>query len=181
MQTTEIVTLKRTCEAIEIPSGRDMTLFEGTEIKILQRLGGNFTVMTHQFVMASVAGKDADALGKPIPEEAKALEHSEGKTLDDLILAQLKTCYDPEIPYNIVDLGLVYGGRISDLPENGGKKVEIKMTLTAPGCGMGDWLKRDVQKKLLLIPEVKQVDVEMVFDPPWTPERMSPAIKREVY
>lgn len=178
MQTKETVSIKRTCEATEIPSGRKLTIFEGTELILLQSLGGSFTVMTHQGQMASIAGKDADALGKE-PPPAPAADANETKTLEEKIWAQLKTCYDPEIPHNIVDLGLIYGCQIYEL-EDGGHRIEIRMTLTAPGCGMGEWLRHDVHNKVMSVPDVKEANIEVVFDPPWDRSKMHPALRREL-
>ncbi len=179
MNLQEIVKLKRDCEAVEIPSGKKMSFFGGTELYIMQSLGGAFTVMTHQSQMASIAGKDADALGKEIPPEA-AIQSTgdENEPVDKQVWAKLKTCYDPEIPHNIVDLGLVYNCDITPNDE-GEYLVAIKMTLTAPGCGMGEWLRQDVRTKLLLIPKVKEAQVEVVFEPPWDRSKMHPALRRE--
>lgn len=174
----EIVTVNRECDATEIPSGRQVILYPGTEVRIVQTVGGSFTVMTHQGITVSVAGKEADALGKEIPQEFKKMEELRNNpNLEDAVWGALKTCYDPEIPHNIVDLGLIYECKIEDNPEDL-KKVSVKMTLTAPGCGMGDWLKQDVQTKLKSIPRVGEVKVDMVFDPPWTPQKMQPALRR---
>ena len=173
----DIFPIKRNCEAAEVPNGRKTELLQGTEVWIMQQLGGTFTVVTHQGMMYSVAGKDADALGKEIPAEIKALTEAEGKPVDEKVWALLKTCYDPEIPHNIVDLGLIYECKIEDM--EGGKRVEIRMTLTAPGCGMGEWLKQDVRTKIIGLPEVKECFVEIVFDPPWDRSRMHPALRRE--
>lgn len=191
---SEMVALKRECEATEIPSGRKVTLFPGTEVRIMQALGGTFTVMTHMGQMASIAAKDADAIDKEIPEELKKLEEAKKtQTAEEAVWAQLKTCYDPEIPHNIVDLGLIYECLVEDLtpPAELGsdpsksvgsdpkdKKVFIRMSLTAPGCGMGDWLRQDIRSKVLTIPHVKEVEVEVTFDPPWNPSMMSPALRR---
>ena len=185
MYSQETVTLKRECVATEIPSGKQVILYPGTELRLTQALGGTFTVTTYTGLMASIAGKDADAIGKEVPEEVKKAEEDlkAEKPIEDLIWAQLRTCYDPEIPHNIVDLGLIYECKISDFPlssEPGDTKVDIRMTLTAPGCGMGDWLKQDIRNKLLTIPKVKDVNVEMTFDPPWNPSKMHPALRRSL-
>ena len=181
MNEKEVATLKRTCEAIEIPSGKKITLFEGTEVIITQSLGGAYTVMTYQGVMASIAGKDGDALGKELlePPAAPARGEMNEQWIEQKVWAQLKTCYDPEIPHNIVDLGLVYECNIAPL-EDDTYKVDIKMTLTAPGCGMGEWLKQDVHNKITSIPGVKECTVGLVFDPPWDRSRMHPALRREL-
>ena len=177
VKSQEAVILNRDCEAIAIPSGQIFTLFKGTRLTITQALGGTYTVMTDQGALATVPGKDADALGKEIPETPQVPASGEEQSTEKLIWDQLRTCYDPEIPHNIVDLGLVYECKISDLSE-GGKRVDIKMTLTAPGCGMGDWLKVDARNKLMTVPGVQQVNVDVVFDPPWDPSKMSKALRR---
>lgn len=184
MTTRDLIQLKRNCDAVEIPSGKKAELLEGTEVWIMQQLGGTFTVVTHQGLMYSVAGKDAEVLGQEIPAEVKAAGQMNDKPVEERIWALLRTCYDPEIPHNIVDLGLIYECKIEDiqggLPAGqAGKRVEIQMTLTAPGCGMGDWLRQDVRNKILTIPEIKECFVEVVFDPPWDRSKMHPALRRE--
>ncbi len=171
----EAVILKRECEATEIPSGRKISFFPGTNVTILQSLGGAFTVVTDIGQMASISGKDADALGKE-PPPAPALHDSTGreKTMEEMVWDQLRTCYDPEIPHNIVDLGLVYR---CDIAESEGRAA-IRMTLTAPGCGMGEWLRQDVKNKVSGVPGIKEVTVEVVFDPPWTRDKIAPQIRR---
>ncbi|MFA6599534.1 MAG: putative Fe-S cluster assembly protein SufT [Candidatus Omnitrophota bacterium] len=178
----EQIALKRDVEAIRIPSGDKFTLYAGTELIITQALGGTFTVMTLQGVLSTVSGHDADALGKEVPSEIRQIEEliKQGKSIEDLARAQMRTCYDPEIPHNVLDLGLIYGCDIQPL-EDGSSKIHVRMTLTAPGCGMGGWISEDIRHKLLLIPGVKEVRVEVVFDPPWDPSRMSPALRRELY
>ncbi|MSR77073.1 MAG: putative Fe-S cluster assembly protein SufT [Candidatus Omnitrophica bacterium] len=185
MSSQEVVTLKRECVATEIPSGKQIILYPGTDLRLTQALGGTFTVTTMMGQMASILGKDADAIGKEIPEEVKKTEEAikEDKPVEDLIWTQLRTCYDPEIPHNIVDLGLIYECKISDFPlssEPGDTQVNIRMTLTAPGCGMGEWLKQDIRNKLMVVPKVKEVSVELVFDPPWNPSKMHPALRRSL-
>ncbi len=178
----EQIALKRDIQAIRIPSGERVSLYAGTELIITQALGGTFTVMTLQGVMSTVSGKDADALGKETPSEIKRIEElaREGKSMDELVRAQLRTCYDPEIPHNVLDLGLIYKCDVVAL-EDGFNRIEVQMTLTAPGCGMGGWISEDIRHKLLLIPGVKEVKIDVVFDPPWNPSMMSPALRRELY
>lgn len=177
----EQVSLIRNCEGIQIPSGNIMTLPAGTPVRITQSLGGTYTVITEEGYMVRIAGKDADALGQKI----KAASESAGQEILDVrevekrVWAQLRTVFDPEIPVNVVDLGLVYLCQVTPLSE-GGHKVEVKMTLTAPGCGMGNVLKADSENKIRGIPGVKQVGVEMVIDPPWNPSRMSEAAKLQL-
>jgi probable FeS assembly SUF system protein SufT len=171
------VTTTREVEAREIPSGMKLTIPEGTPVAITQSLGGSYTVITPYGSMARIDGKDGDAIGEEIlasPEAAAA-----GKSTEELAWDQLKTCYDPEIPVNIVDLGLVYKCELADRPE-GGKKVVVSFTLTAPGCGMGDVLKEDIRGKLLTLPDVQEADVTVLFDPPWNMSMMSEAAKLQL-
>ena len=171
----EIVTT-REIEAREIPSGMKLTIPEGTPLAITQSLGGTYTVLTPYGYMARVDGKDADAIGEQaIAPEAAA----EGKSAEELAWEQLKTCYDPEIPVNIVDLGLVYKCEVMPRPE-GGQKAEVRFTLTAPGCGMGDTLKEDIRQKLLSVPGIEEADVQVMFDPPWSMSMMSDAAKLQL-
>lgn len=164
------IELSREIEAIQIPSGNRITLPAGTAVLITQSLGGTFTVhVPHQAGLFRIAGNDADALGK------EPVTHAAGDGPFDMekVWAQLRNCYDPEIPVNIVDLGLIYGLDAAD--EEDGKRVSVKMTLTAPGCGMGPSLAADAEQRILTVPGVSSACVELVWDPPWSPERISPA------
>jgi probable FeS assembly SUF system protein SufT len=178
--TNERITLSRACEVIGIPSGVHEVLTAGTVVRIMHSLGGSYTVWTDHGGMYRVDTRDADALGfTPHQPEAGAQPESQTGTFNEqMVWEQLKTVYDPEIPVNIVDLGLVYSCAISE--GESGKKIDVKMTMTAPGCGMGNVLKADVERKLSSLPEVKQVDVEVVFDPPWHPGLMSEAAKLQL-
>mgnify|MGYP001575915949 FL=1 len=178
MKTNEPIILSRDCEAIQIPSGKKVMLPAGSQVTVTQSLGGTYTVVTGQGDMVRIANKDADAIGKEAEaSQAEKLTVVEGPAdLEKLVWDQLKTCFDPEIPVNIVDLGLVYHCQVTPLPE-GGNKVDVKFTLTAQGCGMGGVLKADMQSKILSLSDVKDVDVEVVFDPPWEPSMMSDAAK----
>jgi len=178
MKTNEPIILSRDCEAIQIPSGKKVMLPAGSQVTVTQSLGGTYTVVTGQGDMVRIANKDADAIGKEAEaSQAEKLTVVEGPAdLEKLVWDQLKTCFDPEIPVNIVDLGLVYHCQVTPLPE-GGNKVDVKFTLTAQGCGMGGVLKADMQSKILNLSDVKDVDVEVVFDPPWEPSMMSDAAK----
>lgn len=180
MRTNEPITLSRDCEAIVIPDGYQVKLPKGSQVNIMQSLGGDYTVSTTEGYMVRISGKDADALGKETPASPKAGAPStlEGP-VEKLVWDQLKTCFDPEIPVNIVDLGLVYVCRITPLPE-GENKAEVKFTLTAPGCGMGDVLKADIRSKILSVPGIKDVDVAVVVEPPWDPSKMSEAAKLQL-
>jgi probable FeS assembly SUF system protein SufT len=178
MQMRKEATVARDVAAREIPSGTPITLRAGDPVIITQSLGGSYTVVTPVGFLARIDGRDADAIGEPIvaPEGSAA---TEGKPAEDLAWDQLRTCYDPEIPVNIVDLGLVYGCTLSPLPD-GGQKIDVKFTLTAPGCGMGDVLREDIRGKLLTIPGIREADVQVVFDPPWSLQMMSDAAKLQL-
>lgn len=168
----ERVELARECEGVQVPSGNKMMLEKGLEAFITQALGGTFTVQVPAYGgLFRIAGKDADALGKT-PAEAGGAE-MKATDLESMVWEQLKTCYDPEIPVNIVDLGLVYGMEVKDA-DDGTKKVEIKMTLTAQGCGMGASIAMDARHKIMTLPGVSEADVDLVWDPPWTPQMISP-------
>lgn len=177
MRMQKEVTTTREIEAREIPSGTKLMIPEGTPLAITQSLGGSYTVMTPYGSMARVDGKDADAIGQEAAAEQEAA--AGGKTTEELAWDQLRTCYDPEIPVNIVDLGLVYQCGATPLPD-GGSKVEVRFTLTAPGCGMGDVLREDIKGKLLSLPDVKEADVQVLFDPPWNMSMMSEAAKLQL-
>ena len=148
----EARTLSRDVEVAAIPYGDRMTLTAGTIVYITQALGGSYTAMTDHGYMVRIEGKDADAIGET-PVAPPTAEELQGRSLEELAWDQLKTCFDPEIPVNIVDLGLVYECDVLPL-EGGGAQVHVEFTLTAPGCGMGDFLRQDVQQKLLAIPGV---------------------------
>ena len=166
------VELLRDCEAVQIPAGQSVTLEKGTEAVITQSLGGLFTLQVPAYGgLFRIAGKDADAIGKEPPEAATAAP-PEGD-LEQQVWSTLKACYDPEIPVNIVDLGLVYDMRIT--PEGEASRVDVKMTLTAPGCGMGASIAADAQQRLLGLAGVTDADVQIVWDPPWNPQMISPA------
>jgi probable FeS assembly SUF system protein SufT len=143
----------------------------------MQSLGDSYTVATEQGSMVRIEAKNADALG--LTPEPKAAEAAPALFSEKLVWDQLKTVYDPEIPVNIVDLGLVYSCQITPA-EAGGHKIEITMAMTAPGCGMGDVLRADIERKLSQLPEVKEVHAQIVFDPPWNPGRMSDAAKLQL-
>ncbi len=169
--TNEPFSLSRDVRAIVIPAGEELQLRAGTNGFITQALGGSFTVYIEGNLFR-IAGSDADALGKePVPPP-EIPENATDKDIEDVIWQQLKTCYDPEIPINIVDLGLIY--RLDVSPGTDGQRsVSIDMTLTAPGCGMGVILVQDAQEKIVIIPTVADVRVELVFDPPWNQSMMS--------
>ena len=177
----EQVNLVRQVEAIQIPDGNRVSLPEGTRAVITQELGASFTVMTEYGAMYRIDERDADALGKEaaaseLPTEAP----TDPAELEELVWNQLRKCYDPEIPANVVDLGLVYDCQIGAAPSGAGKRVEIKMTLTAPGCGMGPVLAEDVRVRVDEIPGVEATQVEIVFDPPWNPGMMTEAARLQL-
>ena len=159
--------LTRDCEAVQIPQGSSLLLPKGTPVDITQTLGGTYTVHA-QGGLFRIAGKDADALGlTPAPSEESKKSNSQGAEVDEQqVWETLRTCFDPEIPVNIVDLGLVYDLQIDKLP-SGSSRVNVKMTLTAPGCGMGATIAGDAQQKLLYLEGVEEAQVEIVWDPPW--------------
>ena len=169
------VLLKRDVQVVAIPAGNAVALPEGTEVVITQALGGSYTLLVPTYGgLFRLASKDADAIGKESgAEDAEARRQLVGEELEKEIWQTLKTCYDPEIPVNIVDLGLIYDMQVLPLAE-GANRVLVKMTLTAQGCGMGASIAGDAQNKLLNIPGVQEADVQVVWDPPWTPEKISP-------
>jgi probable FeS assembly SUF system protein SufT len=184
----ENVTLTRDVEAIRIPSGDKGTLREGTEVTITQVMGGTFTV---QFIggLARIEGKDADALGKN-PEDARPRKKSERTSsepvgqdeMEKQVWDALKTCFDPEIPVNIVDLGLIYDCNVDPIgdSQNGEYKVDVNMTLTAPGCGMGPVIQQDAFTKIMELDGVQEANVEIVWDPPWNQGMMTEAARLQL-
>ena len=169
--TNEPVTLERDVTAVIIPIGEAVTLREGTVGFLTQALGGSFTVYVEGNLFR-IAGADADAIGKE-PEPPPAIpDDATDQDIAEVIWNQLKTCYDPEIPVNIVDLGLIYRVDVKALAD-GQRSVDVDMTLTAPGCGMGEILVQDAQEKIAIIPTVADVRVDLVFDPPWNQTMMS--------
>lgn len=177
MSSSSPITLNRDCESIEIPSGLQKKLPSGTIVRVLQSRGGSYTVSTNWGAMHRIDAKDAGALGLTAPSSATTVPV--GPLTKQMVLDQLKTVFDPEIPVNIVDLGLVYSHRITPL-ESGENRIDVKMTMTAPGCGMGNVLKADVESKLSRLPQVKEVDVELVFDPPWHAGLMTDAARLQL-
>ncbi len=176
-QDNEPVVTKRDCEAIVVPIGTPFTIPQDSLVYITQAMGGSFTVYFEGNLLR-VGGTDADALGKEplapphLPEDATDAEY------EALVWEQLRTIFDPEIPINIVDLGLIYECTITHSAADG-RNVFVRMTVTAPGCGMGEILLVDVKDKIGLIPTTRKVDVELVFDPPWNQSMMSEAARLE--
>lgn len=175
MYAHEMVQLTRDCDALLIPSGTPIRLPAGQQVSITQSLGGSFTCYVDGSLVR-IVGENADALGKTPIARRSAGEKADGPVDEQLVWEQLRTCYDPEIPINIVELGLIYALKATPTAE-GGNRVDIKMTLTAPGCGMGPVLQQDVIDKVRSVPNVTDVNVELVFDPPWNQSMMSEAAK----
>ncbi len=175
------IKISRECEVVEIPGGGTHKLAAGTVVSITQQLGGSYTLLVPSHGgLFRLAGRDADAIGQEAGDvESPPDEAGEGRSPEELekeVWARLKTCFDPEIPVNIVDLGLIYGMKVAPIPE-GGNRVDIQMTLTAQGCGMGPSIAADAKHKIEEIPEVADADVQVVWDPPWSPDKMSPEAK----
>ena len=176
-RSSEPVQFERDCAAVMVPQGDSVTLPAGSYGYITQALGGSYTVFVEGNLFR-IAGKDGDAIGKEAPEVLQLPEDAGDDEVEALVWKQLRTCFDPEIPFNIVDLGLVYEANLKHR-DDGKREVEVKMTLTAPGCGMGEILVDDVRSKLELIPTIAEADVELVFDPPWGRHMMSEAARLE--
>ena len=175
----EEVEVSRDMKSIVIPSGEQITIPAGSRATITQSLGGSYTLITDRGYMVRVSGREVEAIGKEPPEEVKIEGTATKDDLDKAVWEQLKTCYDPEIPVNIVDLGLVYQCELK-AREDEGLDVEIKMTLTAPGCGMGPVLANDVKMKVESLPGIREANVQVVFDPVWDRSMMSEAAKLQL-
>jgi len=183
MTSGDMIIVTRDVDAVLIPLGTPVMIPEGAQVRMTQELGGSYTVAVNGN-LARVEGVDADALG--LLTEAKTAEKleggpaaAEGPVSEEELWNALKTCYDPEIPVNIVDLGLVYDCHVVDSDE-GKNHVDILMTLTAPGCGMGPFIVDDVRHKVLSVANVSDVHVELVFDPPWDRSMMSDEAKLQL-
>lgn len=173
MNDTRELSLKRDCDAIQIPSGNPIVLPAGTSVVVTQSLGGTYTVAT-QAGLARIDEKDLDALGiDPTAIESPAKEPVKG-SLEDAVWDQLKTVFDPEIPVNVVDLGLIYGCEIKHT-EEGQTDVVVQMTLTAPGCGMGPTIAADARQKILILDGIDEAQVDLVWDPAWNQSMISEA------
>src|SRR5690349_2022957 len=168
-------TLQRDVEAVMVPAGVAVTLRAGKTGFITQALGGSFTVYMEGNLFR-VAGKNADALGKEVVAPLELPPNATDDDVKHLVWEQMKTCYDPEIPVNIVDLGLIYDCDL-EKTDDGKRIASVRMTLTAPGCGMGETLVQDVKEKVEMVPTIERADVELVFDPPWNREMMSEAAR----
>jgi len=182
------VVLPTDCMVTLIPEGHATVLRAGETVTVTQALGGTVTVVTESGRLARISTHDAAALGliadesasDPLDSPGGGQSQSTSAPFDyEQVIEAMKTVFDPEIPVNIVDLGLVYGCDVLDAA-NGGKRLEIKMSMTAPGCGMGDVLAYDVQSRVLRVPGVSEAEVELVWDPPWDPSRLTDAGRLEL-
>ena len=172
------IELSRDCEAIQIPQGTTVTLPAGTRVTVTQSLGGSYTVATETGYLYRITDANADAIGcesTPKPDKSE----TPGEVSETAVWDQLKTCYDPEIPVNIVDLGLIYDCAV-DRQEAGKARVSVKMTLTAPGCGMGPTIAAEARMRIESIPGVEEANVELVWDPPWDQSMISEAGKMKL-
>jgi len=174
----EIITLSRDCKAVLIPAGEKVTLLKGAKVRITQALGGDYTLSVNGSLVR-ISGKDADAIGMEIADTEEQINPSRQKFDESRIWDQLRTCYDPEIPVNIVDLGLVYDLEIEE-PVEGKRNVIVSMTLTAPGCGMGPFIAQDVEMKVRSVPGVENVIVRLVWDPIWNKDMMTESAKLQL-
>jgi probable FeS assembly SUF system protein SufT len=174
--------LLRDTPARMVPDGIEMMLPAGTPVRVTQALGGSFTVASERGNLFRIAAEDADALGEAAvaaAEEARQAAAVEGD-LEERVWAQMRTVFDPEIPVNVVDLGLVYSCELEGGGEGEGTRVAVKMTLTAPGCGMGPVIADDVKQKIEALPGIEGAEIEIVFDPPWDRNMISDAAKLEL-
>lgn len=181
MNTNEAVTLTRDVEAAVVPVGTKVTLMQGEQAYITQSLGGSYTVVVNGN-MFRIDGQNGDALGFTIAPKVinTNFKPRERDVLDKEVWSQLRNCYDPEIPVNIVDLGLVYDCQLTPIGDGSSYKADVKMTLTAPGCGMGPTLAQDVQNRLLSVEEIDEANVELVWEPQWNQGMMSEAAKLQL-
>jgi probable FeS assembly SUF system protein SufT len=176
---TEAVT-SREIDAVVIPHGSPTRIPAGTKVQVMQKLGGTVTVTTEYGGLYRIDPENLDAIGLEAPVAEPAAAGEESRSLDDRVWDVLRTCYDPEIPVNIVELGLVYSCELAPPGPDGRRGAAIQMTLTAPGCGMGEILAQDIQKRLEKLPEISGAKVEVVFDPPWNQSMMSEAARLQL-
>jgi probable FeS assembly SUF system protein SufT len=182
MNSEKSIVVKRDCPAVMVPSGETITLPAGSSVWVTQSLGGAYTVMTDRGYMVRIDGIDGDAIGMAQVAEFKQNESTtvdDGAEVEKHVWDQLRSCFDPEIPVNIVELGLIYHCEVTPL-SSGGHKATVRFTLTAQGCGMGQFLKADMQRKLLSVTGVREADIEIVWDPPWNQSMISGAAKLQL-
>ena len=181
MQPEQPVIVKRDCDVLMIPSGEKLTLASGSTVWVTQSLGGSYSVMTDRGYMVRLEGKDGDAIGMVQISDWQSDQPSSPDNIEEVerrVWQQLRSCFDPEIPVNIVELGLIYDCSLT--PIENGYRASVRFTLTARGCGMGEVLKRDIAAKLLTVPGVREADVDLVWDPPWSQSRISAAAKLQL-
>ncbi len=176
---TETIT-SREVEAVVIPYGSPTRIPLGTKVMVMQQLGGNVTVTTEYGGLYRIDPENLDAIGMAVPADLPAASGEDAQSLEERVWEVLRSCYDPEIPVNIVELGLVYSCLLDPPGPDGRQVANIQMTLTAPGCGMGDILAQDIQKRLEKLPEIAGAKVEVVFDPPWNQSMMSEAARLQL-
>jgi probable FeS assembly SUF system protein SufT len=179
MVTDQPIILKRDCPAVMVPSGEPLALQAGGKVWLTQALGGGYTVMTDHGYTVRIDGRDGDALGLSDGESPRVETPAASGSVQDRVWEQLRSCFDPEIPVNIVDLGLIYDCQVEPLP-GGGHKANVHFTLTAQGCGMGEFLKADIKRKLLEVMDVREAAVELVWEPQWNQSRMSVHAKHQL-
>lgn len=182
MTSTEYVKVDRDLEVVQIPEGFRVRLIRGTSVRLMQALGDSYTVTTEYGTMVRVSGKDGEAIGQKSLGSTEGLSAEAPKTPEEAkerVWSALRNVYDPEIPVNVVELGLVYNNDITALPD-GGYQVDIRMTLTAPGCGMGPVLQEDATGRIKAIPGIKTANVVLVVDPPWNQSMMSEAARLQL-
>lgn len=178
MSASEVIVLQRDCRAVSVPFGETISLPAGEEVRVVQALGGSITVRSGYGLLFRIDGGDADALGMEPPEPA-ASGPADGPFDMSRVDEALRTVYDPEMSLNVVELGLVYRCE-EDLRPDGTRLISIDMTMTAPGCGMGDVLRTDAIRAVRAVPGVDDVDVTIVFDPPWSIHRMPMEVRLEL-
>ncbi len=183
LRPTDVVIFARDCEATQIPYGNKVNIPKGTEAHVGQTLGGNVTLQVAAFGLVQIMSKDTNALTKDgvmvAAGGASTTTTHEGPADEKQVWEELKACYDPEIPVNIVDLGLVYDVKLTPLPP-GNSRVDVKMTLTAMGCGMGPVIAQQARDRLLTVPGVAEADVQIVWDPPWNQSMVTDAGKKRL-
>jgi probable FeS assembly SUF system protein SufT len=170
----------REIDAVVIPHGNKTRIPFGTKVTIMQKLGGTVTVTTEYGGLYRIDPENLDAVGLEVPAAPPAAAGDAAKSLEDRVWDVLRSCYDPEIPVNIVELGLVYSCLLDPPGADGRQVANIQMTLTAPGCGMGDVLAQDIQTRLEKLAEISDARVEVVFDPPWNQDMMSEAARLQL-
>lgn len=176
MNLNSTITLSRDVIGVLIPQGTKVELPEGANAVLTQALGGSFTIQVEGHLFR-IDGKDADAIGQELVQGPQVAADAPIEAIEMAVWGQLRTYYDPEIPIDIVELGLVYECRVEPIEGSGQRRAKIRMTLTAPGCGMGEILVDDVKSKVLALPTIAEADVDLVFDPPWNQNMMSEAAR----